>query len=127
MEDNKLPANPSDHLANERTFLAWIRTSIAIIGLGFVVVKFSLFIKQIALVLNSKDTVLPNKGYSTQIGILLVTLGVILTLLAYIRYRVTEKQITSKSYKPSFTLLLFITLAIFAIGCLLIVYLLPGL
>lgn len=127
MDDNKLPANPSDHLANERTFLAWIRTSIAIIGLGFVVVKFSLFIKQIALVLNSKDTVLPNKGYSTQIGILLVALGVILTLLAYIRYRATEKQLTNKAYKPSFTLLLFITFAIFVIGCLLIVYLLPGL
>jgi putative membrane protein len=127
MDDNKLPANPSDHLANERTFLAWIRTSIAIIGLGFVVVKFSFFIKQIALVLNDKDTVLPNKGYSTQIGVLLVALGVLLTVMAYIRYRVTEKQITSKSYKPSFTLLLFITLAIFVIGCLLIIYLLPGL
>jgi len=127
MDDNKLPANPSDHLANERTFLAWIRTSIAIIGLGFVVVKFSFFIKQVALVLNTKDVVLPNKGYSTQIGILLVALGVLLTLFAYIRYRVTEKQLTSKTYKPSFTLLLFITLAILVIGCLLIIYLIPGL
>ncbi|QEM08229.1 DUF202 domain-containing protein [Mucilaginibacter rubeus] len=35
--------NASDHLANERTFLAWIRTSIALMGFGFVVVKFSLF------------------------------------------------------------------------------------
>jgi putative membrane protein len=127
MDDNKLPANPSDHLANERTFLAWIRTGIAIIGLGFVVVKFSFFIKQIALVLNDKDVVLPNKGYSTGIGILLVALGVLLTLFAYIRYRVTEKQLTNKVYKPSFNLLLFITLAILVIGCLLIIYLIPSL
>ncbi|WP_345229811.1 DUF202 domain-containing protein [Olivibacter ginsenosidimutans] len=38
---------PNDHLANERTFLAWIRTSLTFMGLGFVVVKFSLFIKQL--------------------------------------------------------------------------------
>ena len=36
----------ADHLANERTFLAWIRTSIGIMGFGFVVVKFSRFICQ---------------------------------------------------------------------------------
>jgi hypothetical protein len=36
----------ADHLANERTFLAWIRTSIGIMGFGFVVVKFSRFLRQ---------------------------------------------------------------------------------
>jgi putative membrane protein len=55
----KQAINPSDHLANERTFLAWIRTSVAIMGFGFVVVKFALFIKQIPLVLTRKQTVLP--------------------------------------------------------------------
>jgi len=34
-----------EHLANERTLLAWMRTSIAIMAFGFVVVKFSLFIR----------------------------------------------------------------------------------
>ena len=33
----------SDHAANERTFLAWLRTSIAVIAFGFVVEKFNLF------------------------------------------------------------------------------------
>ncbi|MEM3759375.1 MAG: DUF202 domain-containing protein, partial [Saccharolobus sp.] len=37
-------ANPSDHFANERTFLAWIRTGIALIGFGFVIAKFIIFI-----------------------------------------------------------------------------------
>ena len=37
--------NRSDHMANERTFLAWVRTSIAIMAFGFVVEKFALFIK----------------------------------------------------------------------------------
>ena len=50
-ESAKIVINPSDHLANERTFLAWIRTSIAIMAFGFVVVKFTFFIKQLSIVL----------------------------------------------------------------------------
>lgn len=37
--------NLRDHLANERTFLAWLRTSIAVIAFGFVIDKFSLYLK----------------------------------------------------------------------------------
>ena len=40
------PKNLNDHLANERTFLAWLRTGIGVMVFGFVVVKFSLFLKQ---------------------------------------------------------------------------------
>jgi uncharacterized membrane protein YidH (DUF202 family) len=45
----------SDHLANERTFLAWVRTSIGIMAFGFVVVKFTLFVKQLALLLHQTE------------------------------------------------------------------------
>lgn len=128
MDDNKNPAaNPSDHLANERTFLAWIRTSIAIMGFGFVVVKFALFIKQISLVLNNKHTVLPGKGYSSDIGILLVGIGVLTAFYSYLRYRITEKQLINKAYKPSLLPSLLLTLAILIIGILLVFYLIPGL
>jgi putative membrane protein len=37
-------SNFSDHAANERTFLAWLRTGIAIIAFGFVVEKFNIFL-----------------------------------------------------------------------------------
>ena len=128
MEDNgKSTGSPSDHLANERTFLAWIRTSIAIMGFGFVVVKFTLFIKQISIVLGDKANLLPSKGYSTSIGVLLVVMGVVLALYSYLRYRITAKQITNRAYKPSFTLSLLVTLSILIIGVLLIIYLIPGL
>lgn len=125
--ENKPTSNPSDHLANERTFLAWIRTSVAIMGFGFVVVKFALFIKQISLVLNTKQTVLPDKGYSTQIGILLVGIGAFMALYSYLRYRNTEKQLLNKAYKPSQLPALLLTLAIVIVGALLVIYLIPGL
>lgn len=50
MQDGKQNStSPSHHLANERTILTWIRTSIALMGFGFVVVKFSLFIRQLTV------------------------------------------------------------------------------
>ncbi len=39
----------SDHAANERTFLAWVRTGIAVIAFGFVIEKFNLFVQSIAM------------------------------------------------------------------------------
>ena len=61
------PQDAREHLANERTLLAWIRTSIGIIAFGFVVVKFSLFIKQISLLLGENSPHPPQQGYSSMI------------------------------------------------------------
>lgn len=120
--------NPTDHLANERTFLAWIRTSIAIMAFGFVVVKFALFVKQISFLLNGKDSgvVLPNRGYSAVLGIVLVALGTLMALLAYVRYKSIEKQLSTNTFYPSFTLTLLFTIAIIIIGLLLVIYLIPS-
>lgn len=117
--------SPNNHLANERTFLAWIRTSIAIMGFGFVVVKFSLFIRQLSAALGEK-TVLPAKGYSPVIGIALVIIGALMTLLAFWRYRNIEKHLLRGSYFPSFVLSLLLTIAILIVSLLLVLYLLPG-
>ena len=85
MTDQK---NITNHLANERTFLAWIRTSIGIMAFGFVVVKFSLFVKQFTLLLNKEDVV-HQKGYSAIMGIVLVAAGMITSIFAFIRYKKT--------------------------------------
>ncbi len=42
--------NPADYLAAERTFLAWIRTGLALMGFGFVVARFGLFLQQLRVV-----------------------------------------------------------------------------
>jgi len=125
-ESEKSKSSPGDHLANERTFLAWIRTSIAMMGFGFVVVKFTLFIKQLSLVLTDK-VVLPGKGYSSMIGVLLVALGALIALFSFIRYRITERQLADKKYAPSYMLTMLVTITIVVISVLLIIYLLPGL
>ncbi len=123
--EKKIPS-ATDHLANERTFLAWIRTSIAIMAFGFVVVKFALFIKQIALVVNDKAGVLPNRGYSAILGVVLVTIGVLMALFSYYRYKRIERDLLSNTFNPSSKLSTLFTFAIILVGMLLIIYLLPS-
>ncbi len=117
--------SPADHLANERTFLAWIRTSIALMGFGFVIVKFALFIRQISVALGEKS-IIPPKGYSTMIGVIMVALGAIMATLAFIRYRNIEKQLSSNSFFPSQWLSVLVTLSIVIGSILLVLYLLPN-
>ena len=112
----------SDHLANERTFLAWIRTGIGIMAFGFVVVKFTLFVKQISLALQ-RPLPVPSHGYSSVIGIFLVGFGALLSLLAFLRYKLTGMQLEDASYKPSTVLTTILVTSILLIGCLLVVYL----
>ena len=114
--------NPSDHLANERTFLAWIRTGIGIMAFGCVVVKFSLFIKQLAALLGDK-TAIQQKGYSPMIGVIIVGFGILTIAFAFLRYRQTEKQLVAGDYRQSGWLITFTAMAILCIGLLLLVYL----
>ena len=126
MEPEKNKATASDYLANERTFLTWVRTSIGIMAFGFVVVKFSLFVKQISILLGDKDApeIPADQGhYSAIIGIVLVALGVVSILLSYIRYRVTTKQLEEGVYKHSSLHISLLTACIFLISVLLVYYL----
>ena len=114
------------HMANERTFLAWIRTSIAIMAFGFVVEKFSLFVKQMAFYIG-KEAAPPAPGYSAIIGILLVGLGMLMGVLAFIRYKKVERQIDEDTYMPSPVLSVLLAIAVMAIGLFLLLYLIHSL
>lgn len=120
-------AGPADHLANERTFLAWVRTSIALIGLGFVIVKFGLFLRQMALVMGNKNPLPMTKGYSAEIGVLLVAFGALFTLLSFIRYVHIQKQLNENAFFPSKWLVTFLTITIIMGSVLLFLYLLTSL
>jgi putative membrane protein len=120
------PRDRRVHMANERTFLAWVRTSISIMAFGFVVEKFSLFVKQLSFYLG-KEATPPPPGISSFIGIALVGLGAVMGVLAYIRYRSVERQIEDDTYVPSRILSVLLTLAIVTIGLFLILYLVHSL
>ncbi|SFK72879.1 YidH family protein [Proteiniphilum acetatigenes] len=120
--DNKQTGKPNDHLANERTFLAWIRTSIGIIGLGFILVKFSMFIRQISFIV--EDQASPSQGsHSGIIGVILVAIGALTAVMAYANYKKIEKQLESNSYSNSNQLTTYLTVGMVIISIILIWYL----
>ena len=131
IEDKKSAGvrNRRVHMANERTFLAWIRTSIGIMAFGFVVEKFALFIKQMSLILgnaNIENVSPPSHGYSAIVGIFLVGLGTLMGLLAFVRYKKVERQINEDTYQPSSILHILLTISVLAVGIFLVVYLIHG-
>ena len=114
------------HMANERTFLAWIRTSIGIMVFGFVVEKFALFIKQLSYFLgksNIEKALPPSHGYSAIFGIFLVGLGALMAVLAFIRYKKIERQIDEDTYQPSSIIDILLTISLLAVGIFLVMYL----
>jgi uncharacterized membrane protein YidH (DUF202 family) len=127
--DSSRSASRRDHLANERTFLAWIRTNLGIMAFGFVVEKFSFFIQEITSFLRKTGEplapVVPStlQGYSSIFGITLVGLGALLSLLVFVRYKKVERQIDADHYKPSYGLVTLLAFCVFFVGVLLIIYL----
>ncbi|ACO33501.1 MULTISPECIES: DUF202 domain-containing protein [Acidobacterium] len=77
---NPKPASTSDYLAAERTLLAWIRTSLAFMGFGFVVARFGLFLRELRSPLGG----LPGQstGASLWFGIALIASGVLITVFS---------------------------------------------
>jgi putative membrane protein len=90
----------SDHAANERTFLAWVRTGIAIMAFGFVVEKFDLFL---AIAAGSNDRWRPSilgQVVSNTAGLLLILLGGGMLVLSAIRFRTVALDIDAQETRP---------------------------
>lgn len=119
--------NRRTHMANERTFLAWIRTSIGIMAFGFVLEKFGLFLKQCAFIIDASGGLKIHRvsatEYSSFWGIFLVGLGALMGVLAFFRYKSVEKQIDENRYERSLLLDAMLTIAVLATGIFLVVYL----
>lgn len=114
------------HMANERTFLAWIRTAIGIMAFGFVLEKFALFTQQMALLMgqqNISNVFIPSHAYSSVIGISLVALGTVMGAISFIRFRKVQKQIDTETWHSSYTLDAVLTFFVVVIGIMLVIYL----
>jgi putative membrane protein len=126
--ENKAPAKNAhltDHMANERTFLAWIRTIIAIMAFGFVVEKFSLFIRRLSYFFGKPlpyEATPSSFEYSSIFGIVLVAMGAVMALLAFARYKKVEREISENTYQPSLLLDILVTMGMIVIGIFLIFY-----
>ncbi len=89
--------NFSDHAANERTFLAWIRTAIAVMAFGFLVARFNLFLRIAAesLAAGGRAAPVPGGGFGGVAGIVLILAGTVMVAMAALRFLRTARAIDS--------------------------------
>lgn len=118
------PQDPRVRFAAERTLLAWMRTGLALMGFGFVVARFGLFLREIAaaghVAVHQHST-----GWSLWIGVGLIALGVAVSLLAsfeYFRFVQLSKQ--GRSFMPRTAMLAVVVAVILGLlGIVMAIYL----
>jgi putative membrane protein len=98
MPDNSNPNRARDHLANERTFLAWLRTGIATIVFGFAIGRFSIALREFLKFQGYSGT---TPGLTTWLGIASAVGGVLLIFVGLRRYQKTKVQLDSDTFEPA--------------------------
>jgi putative membrane protein len=117
--------NFSDHSANERTFLAWVRTAIAVMAFGFIVEKFDLFLEIAAPSLAGRAVSIPGQRFGDIAGLALIIIGTAMVAIAAGRFLVTQKHIDSEAVHTGAGSRIDIALAVMLVlvGSALVVYL----
>ncbi len=105
------------HLANERTFLAWLRTALGLMAFGFVVQRFNLFVRQLELLTSGRTSGAPLIITPRHhLGSALMFLGSALGLVAAVRFLVVEHEIDTDTYRPSVAFNVSLALVVAALG-----------
>jgi putative membrane protein len=91
----------SDHAANERTFLAWVRTAIAVMAFGFLIERFDLFLKVVAPQLAGRRIAPHGEAFANWAGLTFLVIGVVTIVIAGYRFRKTAQEIESDTDVPS--------------------------
>jgi putative membrane protein len=117
--------NFSDHSANERTFLAWVRTAIAVMAFGFIVEKFDVFLEIAAPSLAGRALSIPGQRFGNIAGLALILVGTAMVAVAAARFLITAKNIDSEELKsePGSRIDVALAVLLVLLGCALFLYL----
>jgi len=87
-----------DHLANERTFLAWVRTSVAVVVFGFAIGRFAVAMRQLTAF---QGQAAKATGFSVWMGTAAIIAGVGMVTSGLMRYRKTRAQLDAGKFEPA--------------------------
>jgi putative membrane protein len=119
-----MSVDPRIRMAAERTLLAWIRTGLAMMGFGFVVARFALWLRALAMAGPVDQP--PRHSLSVWFGMALVLLGVVTNGLAAVRHRRYVRALDAGEADPRLDPMLGLAVAavLIVIGLAMAVYLL---
>jgi putative membrane protein len=106
-------SNVSEHLANERTYLAYVRTAIALVSFGITINRFSLFLLERQIIHNTQPTLLRN---AENAGIIMVFLGMACMLWAAIHFSDLTNQIDQGTFHPRKRAIWVISILVIVLG-----------
>jgi len=110
-------ADPRVLFAAERTLLAWQRSAIALMGFGFVVERFDLFLQTVAHLPESES----QRGLSLKLGILLLLLGAAVALISARQFRQVVKNLDPAVVPPGYWTQVGVALNV-ALACIAMVF-----
>ena len=95
---DSLQQDPRVYFAAERTFLAWIRTGLGLMGVGFAVSRFGLFLRELSSTQHAPAETATT--HSVLIGVALVALGVLINIASVINHLSTIKKLAAGTWQP---------------------------
>jgi putative membrane protein len=120
---DEITSDPRVYFAAERTFLAWIRTGLALMGFGFVVARFGLFLRELQM--ERPDSHIKSYGFSLWFGTALIAVGVIVNVVSAWKHvgMVHELSIGGSSFKRPSQLAITVSLILAVVGLAMAIYL----
>jgi putative membrane protein len=118
--ENTNPNRARDHLANERTFLAWVRTGVAVVVFGFAIGRFAIAMRQLT---ELQGHGLRTAGFSVWMGMSSIIAGVVMVLAGLLRYHKTRAQLDAGTFQPAGFVVDLITILTVLFGLVLAGYL----
>ena len=117
-------SDPRVFFASERTLLAWVRTGLAIIGLGYVVARFGLFLRIMAHEVGQTATISQNP-ISRLIGVAFVAVGAVSVVMAAVQHRTFIKGLPANDMPANYyrAFALWVAISISLLGTALAAYL----
>ena len=109
-----------DHLANERTFLAWLRTGVAVVVFGFAIGRFAIAIQEFTKVESDPHSA---SHLSVWFGLVAIVTGVLLVFAGLQRYRRTRAQLEVGKFEPAGLLIDVVAIVSMVFGSALAAYL----
>jgi putative membrane protein len=105
-----------DHLANERTYLAWMRTAIALMGFGVLILRLRAF----------QPSTIARPGYGWKLGLLFSIVGLLTVLLSTGHYFTVRRDIDEDTYQPGDRWIILFSLAVMLLGAGIIYFVFTG-